>query len=56
MSKKRMLSKQQRLYYEQNNKEKVRQELIEITKQTKEIQEKGVSVTSFNPHENSYYT
>lgn len=33
-----MQSKQQRLYYEQNNKERVRQELIEMVKQTKEIE------------------
>ena len=36
MSKKRMMSKQQRLYYEYANKEKVRQELIEYIKQEKE--------------------
>lgn len=32
MSKKRMMSKQQRLYYEQNRKEKVREELVEYIK------------------------
>ena len=36
MSKKRMMSKQQRLYYEYHNRERVRQELIEMAKQTKE--------------------
>jgi hypothetical protein len=36
MSKKRMMSKQQRLYYEYANKERVRQELIEYIKQEKE--------------------
>jgi hypothetical protein len=55
MSKKRGMSKQQRLYYEYQNKERVRQELVEIAKQTKEIEDKTMSVTSFNPHQNSYY-
>jgi hypothetical protein len=38
MSKKRMMSKQQRLYYEYSNKERVRQELVEMLKQTHEIE------------------
>jgi len=38
MSKKRMMSKQQRLYYESANKERVRQELAEHVKQTREIE------------------
>lgn len=33
MSKKRGMSKQQRLYYEYQNKEKVREELVEYIKQ-----------------------
>ena len=33
MSKKRGMSKQQRLYYEYQNKDKIRQELIEYSKQ-----------------------
>ena len=37
MSKKRGMSKQQRLYYEYQNKERVRQELIEFVKQEKEL-------------------
>jgi hypothetical protein len=36
MSKKRMMSKQQRLYYEYSRKERVREELIEFVKQSKE--------------------
>ncbi len=32
MSKKRMMSKQQRLYYEQNRKERIREELFEYIK------------------------
>jgi hypothetical protein len=39
MSKKRGMSKQQRLYYEYQNKEKVRQELIEYVKQQREIEQ-----------------
>jgi hypothetical protein len=38
MSKKRGMSKQQRLYYEYQNKDKVRQELIEYVKQVKEFE------------------
>jgi hypothetical protein len=55
MSKKKEMTKRQRLYYEYQNKEKVRQELAEIAKQIKEIEDKTMSVTSFNPHQNSYY-
>ena len=44
MSKKRMMSKQQRLYYEQNNKERVRQELIELAKQTREYEQSRMLV------------
>jgi len=38
MSKKRMMSKQQRLYYESANKERVKQELVEYVKQLREIE------------------
>jgi hypothetical protein len=38
MSKKRGMSKQQRLYYEYQNKDRVRQELIEYVKQVKEFE------------------
>ena len=38
MSKKRGMSKQQRLYYEYQNKDRVRQELIEYIKQVKELE------------------
>ena len=54
MSKKRMMSKQQRLYYESANKEKVKQELAEYAKQEKQI-EKNNTIKSYNPHESSYY-
>jgi hypothetical protein len=37
MSKKRGMSKQQRLYYEYQNKDRIRQELIEFVKQEKEF-------------------
>jgi hypothetical protein len=40
MSNKRMMSKQQRLYYEYANKERIKQELIEYYKQLHEIQDK----------------
>jgi hypothetical protein len=40
MSKKRMMSKQQRLYYEYANKDRVRKELVEYYKQIKELQDK----------------
>ena len=39
MSKKRMMSKQQRLYYEYQNKERIRQELIEYVKQQREVEQ-----------------
>ena len=39
MSNKRGMSKQQRLYYEYQNKDRVRQELIEYVKQQKEIEQ-----------------
>ena len=55
MSTKRMQSKQQRLYYEQNNKEKVRQELEEMAKQTIEIERKTSILSTFDPHRNSFY-
>jgi hypothetical protein len=38
MSKKRGMSKQQRLYYEYQNKDRVRQELIEYVKQVKDYE------------------
>jgi len=54
MSKKRMMSKQQRLYYESANKERVRQELAEYVKQERD---KHIdSLKTYNPHESSYFT
>jgi len=50
-----MMSKQQRLYYEQNNQEKVKEELIELAKQQRDHEDKYYSFTTFNPHINSYY-
>ena len=38
MSKKRGMSKQQRLYYEYQNKDRVKQELIEYVKQQREYE------------------
>jgi hypothetical protein len=55
MSKKRGMSKQQRLYYEYQNKERVRQELVEIIKQEKQIEKTDI-YKSYNPHDTSYFT
>ena len=38
MSKKRGMSKQQRLYYEYQNKDRIKQELVEYVKQVKEYE------------------
>jgi len=50
-----MQSKQQRLYYEQNNKEKVRQDLEEMVKQIKEVEKSKIGVNNFDPHRGSYF-
>ena len=50
MSKKRGMSKQQRLYYEYQNKDRVRRELIEYVKQQKEHE--NILIT----YKSSYYT
>ena len=55
MSNKRMMSKQQRLYYEQNNKERVQKELEEMAKALKEIERRTIATSPFDPHRNSYY-
>ena len=55
MSKKKEMSKRQRLYYEYQNKEKVRQELAEFAKQEKEAEKTNIHKT-YNPHESSYFT
>jgi hypothetical protein len=55
MSKKRGMSKQQRLYYEYQNKDRIKEQLQEIGKQTKEIEDKRLSTICYNPHQNSYY-
>jgi hypothetical protein len=46
MSKKRMMSKQQRLYYESANKERVRQELAEYVKQIHEMEQFKIQLQS----------
>ena len=51
-----MMSKQQRLYHEQNNKERVQKELIEMAKQTREIERKTTILSTSDPHKNSYYS
>jgi hypothetical protein len=45
-----MMSKQQRLYYEYSRKERVREELIELIKKDKEIEDMYGKYVSFNPH------
>jgi hypothetical protein len=55
MSQKRMMSKQQRLYHEYSNKEKVKDELVELAKASKEITEQTERLTTFDPHRFSYY-
>ena len=55
MSAKRGMSKQQRLYYEHNNKEKVKEELAELAKQTREIEDLTQKFTTFDPHRTSYF-
>ena len=49
MSKKRGMSKQQRLYYEYQNKDRIKQELIEYVKQQKEYENIKM------PYRNSFY-
>jgi hypothetical protein len=44
MSKKRMMSKQQRLYYESANKERVKQELVEYVKQLREVEKNQILI------------
>ena len=55
MSKKRGMSKKQRLYYEYQNKDKIKEQLVEISKDIKDLESKTTRLTSFNPHQNSYY-
>jgi hypothetical protein len=54
MSAKRGMSKQQRLYYEYNNKEKVLRELEDKAKDLRDMEEKEV-MSSFDPHRISFY-
>ena len=49
MSKKRMMSKQQRLYYEYTNKERLQREIAEYYKNLRELQDK---YRSYYNHEN----
>jgi hypothetical protein len=54
MSVKRGMSKQQRLYYEHNNKEKVLRELEDKSKETRNYEDMVV-ISPFDPHRNSFY-
>jgi hypothetical protein len=55
MSKKKEMTKRQRLYYEYQNKDRIRQELAEFVKQEKIIEKTDLH-KSYNPHESSYFT
>jgi hypothetical protein len=55
MSAKKEMTKRQRLYYEHNNKEKVKEELAELAKQTREVEGLTSKFTTFDPHRTSYY-
>ena len=55
MSAKKEMTKRQRLYHEYNNKEKVKQELEELAKQSKEIEDLTMKFITFDPHRISYY-
>ena len=54
MSIKSGMSKQQRLYYEHNNKEKVLRELEDKAKETRNYEELSL-ISPFDPHRNSFY-
>ena len=55
MSAKRGMSKQQRLYYEYQNKDRIREQLQELAKEEQEHLKKEIQ-KSYNPYENSYFT
>jgi ATP-dependent Lon protease len=55
MSAKKEMTKRQRLYYEHNNKEKVKEELAELAKQTREVEDLTTRFTTFDPHRTSYF-
>jgi hypothetical protein len=55
MSIKRGMSKQQRLYYEHNNKEKLLQELQDKAKETRNYEDIVAVISPFDPHRNSFY-
>ena len=56
MSKKRMMSKSQRLYYESQKKEQVQKQLAEYAKIENDIQKDQLTKPSYNPHGSSYFT
>jgi hypothetical protein len=55
MSAKKEMTKRQRLYHEYTNKEKVKQELEELAKQAREIENSTTRFTTFDPHRTSYF-
>ena len=56
MSKKRMMSKAQRLYYESQKKEQVQRQLAEYAKVEHEIEKEQLPKHSYNPHGTSHFT
>lgn len=55
MSTKKEMSKRQRLYYEHSNKDRVKAELAELAKQTKDVEGLTQKFTTFDPHKISYF-
>ena len=55
MSQKRGMSKQQRLYYEYQNKDRIKEQLQELAKLEKDYNTAEI-YKPYNPHENSPFT
>ena len=49
------MSKQQRLYYEYQNKDRIKEQLTELSKDIKDLEAKTTRLSNFNPHNSSYY-
>ena len=55
MSAKRGMSKQQRLYYEYQNKDRIKEQLQELAKEEQEHSKKEL-FKPYHPYDNSYFT
>jgi len=55
MSAKKEMTKRQRLYYEYNNKDRVKEELTDLAKQSREFENFTTKFITFDPHRTSYY-